>query len=520
MSSIDSQTSNDQHITPLKNAAEPRPSRWSSDLAVLIYIAAATVLVHILTGHQYGFHRDELATLEDARHLAWGFVAYPPITPFFGRLSLTFFGTSLAGFRFFAATAQAVALVFLGLMARELGGRRGAQLVAVAAGIPLCLIGGALMQYVSFDYLCWVLTAYFVIRLLKSEDPRWWLAIGTTIGLGMMTKYTIGFFTIGIVVGVLATSARRDLASKWLWFGVSLSILVFLPNLIWQAQRHFISLDFLKHIHERDIQWGRTKDFLPAQLKLMMLALPMCVAGLYFYLIAPAGRRFRMLGWMYVVPLVLFVLAKGRWYYMGGAYPMLYAAGTVWGEQWLTRLGKGWTGAVRTLAWAALVVDAVLIFAIALPSAPVNSSRWKFAVKNNGDLVEELGWPELVQALAQIRDSLPAEERTRTGILAANYGEAGAINLYGPKYNLPRALSGINSFWAKGYGNPPPDTLIVLGFSKRFLDLNFSACQLTAHTPNPYGIENEETRDHPDIYVCRGMKQTWPDFWSDFQYYG
>lgn len=504
----------------MKTAADPRPSRWTSDAALLIYLGAATVLVHILTGHQYGFHRDELATLEDARHLAWGFVAYPPVTPFFGRLSLILFGTSLAGFRFFAAVAQAAALVILGLMARELGGRRGAQLIAVAAGIPFCLIGGALMQYVSFDYLCWVLTAYFVIRLLKSENPRWWLAIGTTIGLGMMTKYTMGFFALGIVVGVLATKARRDLASKWLWFGVALSILVFLPNLIWQAQHHFISLDFLKHIHERDVRIGRTKDFLPAQFKLVLLAFPICVAGLYFYLIAPAGRRFRLLGWMYIVPLVLFAVAKGRWYYMGGAYPMLFAGGAVWGEQWLTRLRKGWAAAARTLAWAALVFDAVLIFAIALPSAPVNSPRWKFAAKNNGDLVEELGWPELTQAVAQIRDSLPAEERSHTGILAANYGEAGAISLYGPKYDLPRPLSGINSYWAKGYGNPPPETLIVLGFSQRFLEQNFSNCQVAGHTPNPYGIQNEETGDHPDIYVCRGMKQSWPDFWSDFQYYG
>src|SRR5256885_895267 len=128
-------------------------SPWSSDTAVLSYLAAATVIIHLVTGGRYGFHRDELATLDDARHLAWGYVAYPPLTPFFGRLSLTLFGTSLAGFRFFAALAHAVAVVLTGLMARELGGRRGAQLVAAAAAIPFCLVSGALMQYVAFDYL-------------------------------------------------------------------------------------------------------------------------------------------------------------------------------------------------------------------------------------------------------------------------------------------------------------------------------------------------------------------------------
>lgn len=487
---------------------------------MLVAIATATVVVHLLAGGRYGFHRDELATLDDARHLAWGYVAYPPVTPFFGRLSLTLFGNSLVGFRFFAFVVEAIAVVLTGLMARELGGRRGAQFVAAAAAIPFCLAGGALMQYVSFDYLLWVLAAYFVIRLSKTEDPRWWVAIGTTIGLGMMTKYTMGFFVIGIVVGVVATDARRYFASKWLWIGVALSILVFLPNLIWQAQNHFVSLDFLSHIHARDVRIGRTSGFLPGQLKMTLLAFPLAVAGLYFYLLAPAGRRFRMLGWMYIVPLALFVVAKGRAYYLAAAYPMLYAAGAAWGEQWLKSLGRTWAGTIRTLAWTALAADAVLISAIFLPMAPVNSARWSFAAKNNGDLVEELGWPELTESVAQIRDSLPAQDRARLGILAGNYGEAGAINLYGPKYGLPRAISGINSFWRRGYGDPPPETLIVLGISRRFLDRNFSACELAGHTPNPYGIENEETSDHPDIYVCRGLRQSWPEFWKDFQYYG
>jgi hypothetical protein len=158
--------------------------------------------------------------------------------------------------------------------------------------------------------------------------------------------------------------------------------------------------------------------------------------------------------------------------------------------------------------------------AIAIPPAPVNSALWKFASKNNGDLVEELGWPELTEAIAHIRDSLPAQDRTRLGILAGNYGEAGAIDLYGPRYGLPQAISGVNSYWYRGYGNPPPETLIVLGISRHFLERNFFWCEVAGHTPNPYGVENEETRDHPDIFVCRGLRQTWPDFWKDFRRYG
>ena len=506
--------------SPEVNSFDPRHSFWSSDLAPLLVIALATLVIHLVTGRQYGFHRDELATLEDARHLDWGYVAYPPLTPFFGRLSLFLFGTSLAGFRFFAALVEAAAVVLTGLMAKELGGKRGAQLVAAFAAVPFCLAGGSLMQYVSFDYFFWVLTAYFLVRLLQSEDPRWWLAIGASIGLGMQTKYTMGFFALGIVAGVLFTDARRYLKSKWLWLGLGLSLLVFLPNFLWQAQHHFVSLDFLKHIHARDIRIGRTRNFLPGQLNLTLLACPLALAGLYFYLLAPIARRFRTLGWMYLVPLLLFFLAQGRAYYLAAAYPMLYAAGSVWGEQWLATLRRSRAHIVRILAWTALLADIALVSVIFLPIAPVNSAQWRFASKINGDLREELGWPELVEAVAQIRDKLPLEDRAHLGVLAGNYGEAGAINLYGEKYGLPPAISGINSFWQRGYGNPPPQTLIVVGLSRKFLEENFASCELAGHTGNPYGVRNEETLDHPDIYICRGLRKTWPEFWKDLQYFG
>jgi hypothetical protein len=492
----------------------------SGDVAVLVWLAVGTIVVHLLTGGRYGFHRDELATLEDARHLAWGYVAYPPVTPLFGRLSLVLFGTSLVGFRFFAAVAQAIAVVLTGLMAREMGGGRGAQLVAAVAAVPFCLAGGALMQYVSFDYLWWVLAAYFVVKLLKSEDPRWWLGIGSVIGLGMLTKYTMGFFILGIVTAVMLTDARRYLRSKWLWYGVVLSLLIFLPNLVWQARHGFVSLDFLKHIHERDVRIGRTEGFLPDQLKMSLFAFPLWAAGLGAFLSWQAMKRYRGLAWMYLLPLALFAIAKGRGYYLAPAYPMLYAAGSVWGEQWLRGLQRGKANLVRVVVWTALVADIVIFGVQMLPLAPIHSAWWRVASKVQGDFREEVGWEELVETVAKIRDTLPAEDRARMGVLAGNYGEAGAINLYGERYGLPHAISGINSFWGRGYGDPPAETLIVVGLSRRFLDENFTACEVAGHTWNRYGVENEETKDQPDIYVCRGLKQSWPEFWKDFQYYG
>src|ERR1019366_9854761 len=189
-------------------------TRSSAGTTAVIGIAFAIAVVHLLTNGRYGFHRDELQTLSDARHLDWGFVAYPPLTPFLERIGLDLFGVSLVGLRLFAVIAQALAIVITGLMAGELGGGRLAQVAAAlsVALSPLPLFEGTEFQYTIFDYLWWVLVAYFIIRLLKTGNPRWWLAIGAVVGVGLMTKYTMLFFVAGILVGLLLTPARRFLA--------------------------------------------------------------------------------------------------------------------------------------------------------------------------------------------------------------------------------------------------------------------------------------------------------------------
>lgn len=505
-----------------------QPRTWRSvlfsDNGVLILLAIGIMVLHLLTNGQYGFHRDELATLDDGRYLDWGYVAYPPITPFIGRVALELFGPSLVGVRFFSSVAQALVLILSGLMARELGGKRWAQIAAaVAVAVaPLALGAGALLQYVAFDYLWWVLIAYLLIRLLKSEDPRRWLGIGAAIGLGMMTKYTLGFLVLGIVGGVFLTNARRYLKSPWLWGDVALAILIFLPNLIWQIQHGFITLEFLGSIHARDVRIGRTSEFLLDQFKTCanLATIPIWIAGLYFYFKAPAGKRYRLIGWLYLIPLGLFVITQGRGYYLAPAYPMLLAGGTVWIEQWLASRNAASARSIRrTLGWA-LAIGGGLAAAIALPLAPINSAWWDVASDMNGDLKEEVGWPELVQTVADIRNALPTEDQSRLGILTGNYGEAGAINLYGPAYGLPTAISGINSYWLRGYGDPPPQTLIVLGLTLTDANQIFRTCEIAGRITNRYNVENEETTEHPTLLVCRELRSTWLEFWNRFKYYG
>lgn len=488
---------------------------WSSGTGIVVCIAAGTVLIHLATGWRYGFDRDELMALEDARHLAWGYVQYPPMTAFFGRVALMLFGTSLVGFRFFAGIVQALAVVLTGLMARELGGSKCAQVVAAAAAVPFCLGAGALMQYISFDYVCWVLAAYCMIRVLRTDDARWWLGVGASIGLGMMAKYTMGFLALGVVAGVLVTRTRKYLKGIWLWSGAAVSVLIFLPNFVWQWRRNFVSLDFLRFVHARDVATGVTDAFLSGQLRLTLLAFPLALAGICFYLVLPEGARWRAIGWMYIVPLVLLLVMRGRDYYMAPGYPMLYAAGAVWFEQKLAgqQPGSRWPAIARATVAVCLVLDIAVAGAVALPIAPVGSRWWNFAAQVDTVFPEEIGWPQFVRSVAQVRDELSPDERAHVGILAGNYGEVGALNLYGPKYGLPRAISGVNSSWERGYGDPPPETVIVMGYPFQLLTQEFSWCDLAARTWNGFGVSNEETSEVRDIFVCRGLKRSWPQFW-------
>ena len=326
-----------------------RPRILDSDLAILLTLAAARTLLHILTNGQYGFHRDELDTLENARHLDWGYVSYPPFTPFVARMELELFGPSLAGFRLFSAVAQGAAMVLAGLMARELGGTRRAQILAslAVAIAPSSVAMATMFSYVSFDYLWWTAIAYFTLRLLKTENPRYWLGIGLFAGLGMMTKYTVAYWVAALVGAILLTRTRRHLTTPWPWAGAGLALLLFLPNLAWQIQHGFVTLDFLSSIHARDVRIGRTADFLPEQLYTSAnpFLLPLWLAGLAFYLLMPSGRQYRALGWMYLITLGLMLASQGRSYYFAPAYPMLFAAGAVVWERWLGSLsgcGQGW----------------------------------------------------------------------------------------------------------------------------------------------------------------------------------
>ena len=505
-------------------ASEPRVDQLvrarRNDVAVLVGIAALCAIGHIATNGRYNFHRDELQFLSDARHLDWGYVSYPPMTPFLEHIGLSLFGLSLVGLRMFSVIAQALVIVISGLMARDLGGGRFAQVTAAlcVALSPLPIFEATEFQYTSFGFLWFALIAWFTIKLLQSEDPRWWLAIGAAVGLGLLTKYSIVFFIAGILVGMVLSRARRYFLSRWFWGGIALALLIFLPNLIWLFRHDFVSYTFLQHIHKRDVGEGRAEGFLLGQFiaDANLFAAPVWIAGLVAYF---RDRRYRMLGWVYLLPVLLFWVGKGRFYYVAEVYPMLLAMGAVVGESWLSHRSVWGRRAREVVFFVGLFAVGTIACTRIVPIAPDGPLR-DYALRNNGDLREEFGWDELVKTVAGIRDSLPPDQQTSFGILVGNYGEQGAIEILGAAYHLPPPISLTNSAYLRSYPRQPPSTLIVLGYSKERADRDFSGCRLAGHNGNALGIRNEESEDHPDIFVCGGPRQGWPLFWKTHQWFG
>jgi hypothetical protein len=492
--------------------------RLSSDVLVLTGCASLILVAHFLMGNGYGFHRDEFQFLDDARHLDFGFVAYPPLTSFAGRIAISLFGITPQVLRLPAAIVNAFSLGLVSLLTRELGGRRPAQLLALCAAFPVALAFSSVLQYNTFDYLAWILIALFTAKLLRTGDERWWLAVGASVGLGILSKYSIAFPAVSLLAAViLMPSQRHHLRTRWLWLGVLAMLLVASPNLVWLIRHHFITLQMESAIHARDVRNGRAAGYFTDQLKFNLFAFPVAVTGLVSLL---RTRRFRLLSALYLGPFILLALAKGRGYYLLPGYVALFAAGAVAVEQFLASRSSAFRIALRSVIFAALFADIAVITCTFLPVFPVHSPVWTWQMKNNDDMKDEIGWPELVAQVAAVRNTFPTQDRDRLAILTGNYGEAGALAFFGPAYGLPTPISGTNSFHDRGYGPYDPQTVIAIGFGQDWLDEHFTDCQFAHHVVIPDGIQNLEATVVPDMYVCHTLRTTWPDFWQHFRRFG
>jgi hypothetical protein len=493
--------------------AGPAPLRW------IALIAAAAFAVEMAVSARYGYHRDELYFLTAGQHPAFGYVDQPPLTPLLARLSAVATGNSLAGLRVIPALAMAALVALTAAMSRQLGaGRAGQVLAALAAATCTQFLGAMhLLTTTTLDFVFWAVTLLLVIRLLTTGDRRWWLAIGACAGVAAEAKWNIGFLLAGLAAGFALSPARRLCASRWLLAGAALAAALAAPDLVWQAAHGWPAFDVFRGLqgdatHNRIVYW-------PAQVVYTGLVLtPVWIAGLLSLLRGPRARLFRPLGIASVVALGIFFVLGGKPYYPGAIFTLLFAAGSVPLERWLAAR-RPLTG--RVAPGAAMGASMLVACAIALPGTlPVLPARVLHTVplqKINYDLGETIAWPRLVALVAREYHALPLGVRAHTAIVTANYGEAGAIERYGPSWGLPVAYSGNNNFWLWG---PPPaaDTsVLAVGMDPAFLRREFAAVRRVATFSNGLGVSDDE--QGAPVYLATGLRSTWTRAWPLFRDY-
>ncbi len=498
-------------------------------LAVLV---VAKIAVHVPGLTRYGYFRDELYFLDLARHLDWGYVDCAPLVAVYGKLALLL-GGSLPALRLLPMLAGAGLIVLTMLMARELGGGSFAQALAGLCTLiaPISLAIDGLMTMNAFEPLFWMGCVWLVMRLVRSGDSRLWLWFGLLAGLGLQNKHSTIFFGGAMVAGFLLTSNRRELGRRWIWLGAGLALLIFLPNILWQAARDFPTLEDLANVRRigKNVALAPI-DFIAQQILIMHpVTLPVWLGGLASLLLGRLSR-FRVVGWTYLVLLAVMIALKAKVYYLAPIYPMLFAAGGVAIEARLASLKT-----IRSRRWfrfavlGTVAVAGSLLAPMFLPvlgpaqlvayQARLGMDLPKTEVAHSGPLPQhfgdQFGWPELVEDVAEVYWSLPPEERARTGIFASNYGEAGAINLFGPVLGLPPAICAHQNYWFWGPPNQDFDDLIWLQWRRESLEEICGLVVEAGEHHHPWGMA-EENRP---IFLCRDLRVSLADAWPQLKHW-
>jgi hypothetical protein len=518
----------------LSAASIPRDYPLRRDVAVrsrvmLFGLACGKLLIQLAGINHYGFFRDELYYMACGQHLAWGYVDQPPLVAFVAWLARHALGTSLFATRLLPVLAGAVVVYATGRVAAELGGGLFAQFLAAIAILlaPAYLAFDTFLSMNAFEPLFWLLCAWIAIRILKGASPRLWLLFGAVAGLGLENKHSMLVFGFALVAGLVISGQARLFRSPWIWFGAVLALAIFLPNLLWESRNGWPQIEVVRNAQQFKNEAISPVQFLFEQvLFLQPLTLPVWLAGLWWYFRAAEGKCFRFLGWAYVFVLAIFIVLGGKSYYALPVYPVLMAAGGVALEGFFTAPARRWAA----VAYSALLIVAGLVtLPFGAPITPVDTFLryttllpYANSVKTERDSTTELpqlyadmfGWENMATQIASVYHELPQSEQAGCAILAGNYGEAGAIDHYGPALGLPAAISGHNSYY---YWGPRAYTgACVILFGERADELKdlFSDVQFVGTITDPHAAVAER---NVHVYVCRKPRAPLADLWPHFK---
>ena len=497
----------------------------STQSALIVGFSIAALLVHLLTNGRYGYFRDELYYIACARHLDFGYVDQPPLSILLLRLSQLFLGDSLFAIRFLPALAGAATVALSGVIAREIGGRGWAIALACAATLSALfyLAVGNFFSMNAFEPLFWMGCVYLLVRVINGGSPTLWLWMGVLLGLGLENKHSTTFFAAGILVGLLLTSERRHFAQKWIWLGGLLAFAIALPNILWEARYHWPTYELLSNIaHSNKNVALSPVEFIAQQVNFMNPAtLPLSLGGLVWLFGSRAGRRYCAIGIIYLVTLAEFIILHGKSYYLAPAYPMLFAVGGVAIERVfavrLTWLKPALLAMILMggALFAPVIVpilspDKLIGYMRAIHFEPPRTETSHTAALSQ-IFADQFGWEEMVGSVAHFYHHLRPEDEKRAAIFCQNYGEAGAIDFFGPKLGLPPAISGHQNYFLWGPRDWTGEVALVLDTDDNDeRELFASVEDLGQVVSSPWAMPFERQRH---IYLCRDLKMSVRELW-------
>ena len=471
----------------------------------------------------YGYFRDELYYIvSGTQHLSLGYVDFPPMIAYIAALINVFTGDSLVSIHVLPALAEAIVVFVAGLIARELGGGRRAQLLAAVSTLLTFgfLAFGSIFTPDSLDSLWWTLLSYLVIRTVRRREPRVWVVSGLVVGLGLLTKLTILFFVGALLVSFLAfPSARQYLRSKWVALGALLATAFTLPMFYWNATNGWPMAHFYLEF-TGDVSGGGPLSFLYTQLALMtFLNVPIFLMGLYFYLRSNDGSKLRFLGLSYIILYVFMTVLDMKPYYLAPIYPVLYAGGAILVER-SSASKKGifrWFGSRPYILCLAIV--AMLLAPLAMPilSPPTVIGSYGASDYQASPLPDRFGWSGLVSNLSNAFNNLPASLKGQACIFTSNYGEASAVNFFGRSLGLPEAISGHNNYYIWGPDSCTGQVLITIGIPLSTVQQAYGSVTTLMTNDCSYCISYEQVLP---IYLCTNPNFTSiATLWSAVRHY-
>jgi len=496
-----------------------------SEVGLIAFLSIAALLVHLLTNGRYGYFRDELYYVACGRHLAFGYVDQPPLSILLLRLSQLLLGDSLFAIRLLPALAGAATVALTGLIARGLGGRRWA--IALACAGSLCalfnLAVGNFFSMNAFEPLFWMGAVYLLVRIINGGSPTLWLWLGVVLGLGLENKHSTAFFAAGILVGLLLTSERRHFAEKWIWLGGVIAFAIALPNILWQTLHHWPTYELLSNIALSNKNVALSPAQFIAQQAVFMNpgTLPLWLAGLFWLFGSRDGRRYNVIGIIYLVTLAEFIVLHGKSYYLAPAYPMLFAAGGVAVERIFAARLK-W---IKPIFLAAILAMGALCAPLVLPILPpdkliaymraIDMEPPRTETSHTAALpqifTDQFGWEQMVGSVAHVYHHLRPEDEKRAAIFCQNYGEAGAIDFFGPKLGLPPAISGHQNYFLWGPGDWTGEVVLILDSSDDHERELFASVEGSRAGREQSVGDAVWRRNH--IYLCRDLKISVQELW-------